>query len=189
MQPPYQSSRVRLAFACATSLLLCACGPPLEVELPRADPKVESSAGLSRLSTWLLDGFLELSARIGAHSGYVAIFARDGRVVHATTAGYADIESERPMQLDTRFRIASMTKLLTAVAAMILVEEGRLHLDDLVSRYIPAAGEVRVAASHSADAGGAVPTLEPATPLTVRHLLTFTAGIGSKDDPSDLGKL
>jgi len=117
------------------------------------------------------------------------MFAHRGRVVHAKTAGYADVASRRSMQLDTRFRIASMTKPVTAVAALKLIEEGRLGLDDPVERYLPAARELRVATSRDRDDSGEVPTVPLETPLTIRHLLTFTAGIGDEEDPSDLGRL
>lgn len=90
------------------------------------------------------------------------------------------------MELDTRFRLASMTKPVTAVAAMQLVEQGRLGLDDPVSKYIPAAADLRVATSHDAAAGGTIPTEPLETPLTVRHLLEFRAGIVAE---SDLGRL
>lgn len=94
------------------------------------------------------------------------------------------------MSLATRFRMASMTKPVTAVAAMILVEEGILSLDDPVSRYVPAAGRARVALARSAGVDGRIPSRPLAEPLTVRHLLTFTSGIGAKDDDSsDLGRL
>jgi len=191
MSLDYRSSRARfvLASLSSTSLLLCACGAPLEVDIPRADREIENPKGLSWLSRSALDAFLNVNTLIGSHSGYVAMFARDGHVVHATTSGYADIESSRPMQLDTRFRMASMTKPVTAVAALQLIEEGRLGLDDPVERYIPAAGELRVAASQEYSGDGSLPTVPLSRPLTVRHLLTFTSGIGSEDDPSDLGRL
>jgi CubicO group peptidase (beta-lactamase class C family) len=116
--------------------------------------------------------------------------ARDGEVVFASSAGAADLEAGRPMNLATRFRMASMTKPVTAVAAMILVEEGVLDLDDPVARYIPAAGRATVAVDRSADTDGRIPSRPLEEPLTVRHLLTFTSGIGAKDDDSsDLGRL
>jgi CubicO group peptidase (beta-lactamase class C family) len=93
------------------------------------------------------------------------------------------------MRLDTRFRMASMTKPLTATAALILIEEGRLRLDDTVERFIPAASELRVATSHDLDASGRILSVPLARPLTVRDLLTFSAGIGARDDVSDLGRL
>jgi CubicO group peptidase (beta-lactamase class C family) len=72
---------------------------------------------------------------------------------------------------------------------MILVEEGRLGLDDPVAQYIPAAAALRVAASRDASANGMIETVALATPLTVRHLLTFSSGIGAENDVSDLGRL
>jgi CubicO group peptidase (beta-lactamase class C family) len=174
---------------CVALLGLCACGAPLEADLRPANPGLPEPEALSGLSTWALDAFLDFNAWRGADAGYVAIFARDGRVVHAVTAGYANIEAERPMELSTRFRMASMTKPLTATAALILVDEGRLGLDDPVSRYIPAAGRVRVATSQNAGADGSVPTRPPVRPLTVRHLLTFQAGIGEEMHDSDLGRI
>ncbi len=170
-------------------LVLSACGAPLVLDIPVADSSIENPRGISSLSKWAIDRFLGLNTMIGTNSGYIAVFARDGRVVHATTSGYADIESGRPMQLDTRVRIASMTKPITAVAAMILVEEGLLALDEPVEHYIPAAGELRVATSHAFDEDGTLPTAPLDRPLTVRDLLTFTSGIGNVNDPSDLGQL
>lgn len=185
--------RARTALACVLSgcVLLLACSESLEVSLPPANPDSQPPERLSSLAMSALDAVLELDTRRGAVSGYVAMFARDGHVVHATTVGYADIEARRPMQLDTRFRLASMTKPVTAVAALLLIEEGRLRLDDPVERYIPAAGQARVATSRNA-ADGTLPTAPLARPLTVRHLLTFTAGIGNDEDPSgpsDLARL
>ena len=63
---------------------------------------------LSLLSTWALDRFLELNVLLESDAGYVALFAHNGEVVHAKAAGYANIASAEPMQLDTRFRIASI---------------------------------------------------------------------------------
>jgi CubicO group peptidase (beta-lactamase class C family) len=114
----------------------------------------------------------------GARSGYIAMFARDGEIVYATTAGYADVERRIPMALDTRVRIASMTKPITAVAAMTLVEDGRLSLDDPVSMYIPIAADLRVATRHERNPQGGFDTVPSSSPLRVRHLLTFASGIG-----------
>jgi CubicO group peptidase (beta-lactamase class C family) len=143
---------------------------------------------LSLLSRIGLDVFLDAGALLGLQSGYVAMFARDGQIVHTSTAGYADIASRTAMELDTRFRIASMTKPITAVAAMILVEEGRLGLDDPVSDYIPAAANLRVATSPDAT-DGTIPTVPLDRPVTVRDLLKFASGIGGNGGTSDLDAL
>ncbi|MEO2168220.1 MAG: serine hydrolase domain-containing protein [bacterium] len=187
----FRGSQARsvLTTLCAASLLLGACAPSPEVNVPPADRGSESRTDISWLSTAALDRFLDISVLLGFQSGYVAMFARDGRVVHATASGYADIAAGIPMRFDTRFRIASMTKPVTAVAALLLVEEGSLGLDDPVARYIPAAGDLRVATSSELSTDGTLPTVPLDRPLTVKDLLTFTAGIGAKDDSSDLGRL
>ena len=156
--------------------------------VPSANLAGEAAPGLVAPAT--IDLFLKAGALLGLQSGYVAMFARNGQVVYGTSAGYADIASGTPMALDTRFRIASMTKPITAVAAMILVEEGRLRLDDPVSNYIPAAANLRVATSQSALPGGGFATTALDRPLTVRDLLAFSSGIGEDGaDASDLDKL
>ena len=140
-----------------------------------AGPNAPSLAGPVRVA---LDLFLNGGALLGLQSGYVAMFARDGQIVDTATAGYADIATRMPMQLDTQFRIASMTKPITAVAAMILVEEGRLSLDDPVAQYIPAAADLRVATSQTALPDGTFPSVPLDEPLTVRDLSKFSSGIG-----------
>ena len=157
-------------------------------DVPSANPG-DRAPGIAWPAGIALDLLLDAGALLGLQSGYVAMFARDGQVVHATTAGYADIATRTPMELDTRFRIASMTKPVTAVAAMILIEEGRLGLDDPVARYIPAAADLRVATSQNAGPDGTIASVPLDEPLTVRDLLTFSAGIGGRDDASDLDRL
>ena len=152
-------------------------------------PAGPNAPSLTRPARIALDLFLNAGALLGLQSGYVAIFARDGELVHATTAGYADIASRAPMQFDTQFRIASMTKPITAVAAMILVEEGRLGLDDPVAQYIPAAADLRVATSQTALPDGTFPSVPLDEPLTVRDLLKFASGIGGNATTSDLDRL
>ena len=156
--------------------------------VPPANLTGEAAPGL--LVPGAIDLFLKAGALLGLQSGYVAMFARNGQVVYGTTAGYADIASGTPMTLGTKFRIASMTKPITAVSAMILVEEGRLRLEDPVSNYIPAAANLRVATSQTALPGGGFTTTAPDRPLTVRDLLTFSSGIGEDGgNASDLDKL
>lgn len=150
--------------------------------VPPANLTSDVAPGLVWPAPPAIDLFLKAAAGLGLQSGYVAMFARDGQVVYSTTAGYADIASGTPMDLDTRFRIASMTKPVTAVTAMILIEEGRLGLDDPVSLYIPAAADLRVATSQTAGPDGTIPTVALDRPLTVRDLLTFSSGIGGAGD-------
>jgi CubicO group peptidase (beta-lactamase class C family) len=150
----------------------CGYPPP---ELPAADSGREETGELSWPRRVAIDGVLKFRVLSGARSGYVALVARDGRLVHGYTEGYADIDSESPMTMGTRFRIASMTKPVTAVAAMMLVEEGRLSLDDPVSRYLPSVADMRVVADAAADELALVPQ---SPPMLVRHLLSFASGVG-----------
>jgi len=159
-------------------------------------PAIDGSAGDAPPLAWwsrkAIQGMFDYRVWSGARSGYVAVFAHDGEVVFATTAGWADVEARRPMSLDTRMRIASLTKPITAAAAMTLVEDGLLGLDDPVSKYLPVAAELRVATRHERNAEGGFDTAPLSTPLRVRHLLTFTSGIGGNStigDDSDLEAL
>jgi CubicO group peptidase (beta-lactamase class C family) len=107
-------------------------------------------------------------------AGAVGLAAKDGEVVFRGAAGYADRESNRVMTADHLFRIASMTKAITSVATMILVEEGRFTLDDAVSRYIPVLGQLDVI--DVSDDG--TPREVPAqSDITIRQLLTHTSGL------------
>ncbi|MEU6576550.1 serine hydrolase domain-containing protein [Streptomyces sp. NPDC046805] len=110
----------------------------------------------------------------GRLPGYLVAVARGGRVAHLTTHGHRDVAAGLPVEADTLWRIYSMTKPVTAVAALILMEEGRLSLDDPVDRYLPAFANPRVYESGS---GEAVKTRPAARPVLVRHLLTHTAGL------------
>jgi CubicO group peptidase (beta-lactamase class C family) len=100
--------------------------------------------------------------------------SRGGRIVHLETCGHRDVEGGQPVELDTVFRIYSMTKPLTAVAALMLWEEGAFELKDPLRWYLPAFGDTRVWRSGSAMS----PVTEPQTEaLLVWHLFTHTAGL------------
>ena len=78
-------------------------------DVPPANANYEKPPMLNWISKFGLDSFFKINIFRGADSGYVALFAKDGHLIHATATGFADIESEIPMQVSTRFRIASMT--------------------------------------------------------------------------------
>ena len=123
-------------------------------------------------------------ARIDAHfaryvddgrlPGWLVLVARDGQIAHLATYGQRDVEAGLPVETDTIFRIYSMTKPVTSVAAMMLYEEGAFELKDPVSRFIPSFKHLRVYTSGSA----LNPQTEPATePMRIWHLLTHTSGL------------
>ena len=110
----------------------------------------------------------------GRLPGWSLLVSRDGRIVHLATCGRRDEEAGLPVELDTLWRIYSMTKPITSVAAMMLYEEGAFELKDPVSTLIPSFADMRVYKSGSALA----PVTEPALgPVRIWHLLTHTAGL------------
>src|SRR3954451_8284451 len=110
----------------------------------------------------------------GRLPGYLAVVARDGRIAHVASAGRRDLETGAPVELDTLWRIYSMTKPVTTVAAMMLWEEGAFELKDPVERFIPAFADARVYVRGSAQKPFTVPPVEP---VRIWHLMTHTVGL------------
>jgi CubicO group peptidase (beta-lactamase class C family) len=107
-------------------------------------------------------------------AGIVTLVARCGQIVHLEKFGMADREAGQAMAFDTLFRVYSMTKPITSTAVLMLLEEGRIRLDDPVSRHIPAFADVKVLDNQT---GSGVRYVEPVRPVTVHDLLTHTAGL------------
>ena len=126
----------------------------------------------------------ERLARIDAHfaryvadgrlPGWLLTVRRHGHLAHVARAGSRDLEAGLPVTDDTLWRIYSMTKPVTSIAAMILYEEGKLALTDPVSAFIPSFGDVRVYTGGSDLRPVTVPVVEP---VRIWHLLTHTAGL------------
>ncbi len=129
-----------------------------------------SQARLGRISE-------ALHAHVGPAgvAGFVALVARDD-AVRVVAGGVQDLETAVPMRRDTIFRIASMTKPAVAVAAMILVEEGRLRLDEPVDRLLPELVDRRVLRTLGSALDDTVPASRP---MTLRDLMTFRCGFGA----------
>lgn len=110
----------------------------------------------------------------GRLPGWLVLVSRHGAVVHLSTYGQRDREAGLPVEVDTLFRIYSMTKPITSVAAMMLYEEGAFELQDPVSAFIPSFADLRVYRAGSSFR----PVTEPATePVRIWHLLTHTSGL------------
>lgn len=163
--------------------------PVAPLPVPTVKPE---DVGLSSERLALIDRMIERRIAAGDIAGAVTIVARNGKVAHHSAKGVVDLESKQPMRTSTMFRIASMTKPVTGVAIMMLVEEGKLRLSDPVSRYIPEfkGQKVAVAAPGAADGargarGGqnAAPpqftTVAATREITIKDLLTHVSGLGS----------
>ncbi len=138
---------------------------------PDIDP---ADAGMDRTRLARIDRHFASYVDDGRLPGWLVLVSRRGRIAHLSTYGMRDRENSRPVEPDTIWRLASMTKPVTSVAAMMLYEEGAFELKDPISRWIPAFEHMRVYRSGSA----AKPETRPATePIRVWHLLTHTAGL------------
>jgi CubicO group peptidase (beta-lactamase class C family) len=103
-------------------------------------------------------------------AGLITLVTRYRKVVHSECFGLMDIEASKPMQIDTIFRIYSMTKPITSVALMMLFEQGLVRLTDPVARFIPAFDRVQVLANDGS-------LVQPRRPITIHDLLRHTAGM------------
>ncbi|WP_019073007.1 serine hydrolase domain-containing protein [Streptomyces hokutonensis] len=106
--------------------------------------------------------------------GFLVSVARHGRVAHLTAHGHRDVAAGLPVTPDTLYRIYSMTKPVTAVAALLLMEEGKLSLDDPVADHLPAFADMRV---YDSGSGAGLKTRPVEQPMLVRHLMTHTSGL------------
>ena len=169
-----------IARNCLILLLLIAWltpAPTLAQGLPAATP---ASVGVSGERLNRLSATMQQYVDQGRAAGLVTIVVRQGKVVHLEAFGKRDIEAGAPMQKDTIFRIASMSKAITSLATMILLEEGKLLLSDPVSKFIPSFAKTTVMVPPPAGAltGTPVSVVPAKRPITLRDLLTHTAGIG-----------
>jgi CubicO group peptidase (beta-lactamase class C family) len=169
----------------ATSLVLVLALIPLRASTATAKPEeVGLSAERLKRVTELMQRLIDART----FSGSVTLIARNGRVAHFEAQGLMDLESKKPMQKDAIFRIMSMTKPVVGVAAMMLVEEGKLRLTDPVGRFIPELQNLKVTVPNSegviapaviASAPQPARVVDAARPITVRDLLTHTSGLMS----------
>jgi len=131
------------------------------------------------------DGVMKEALKKGVLMGCASLVIKDGRVVHRAEYGWADAQTRTPFTVGTICRLYCTTKTFVSVAAMILFEEGKLAIDDELSKYLPAFRHVQVQEATAGDAGGGVVLAEPRPPkrpITLRHLLTHTAGFGYQQD-------
>lgn len=146
-----------------------------------ADPEALglSSARLARITAWYQAQADAMSPSYPAIPGAVVAIAKDGKLAYLKAIGFQDRAQTIPMKPDSIFWIASMSKPITSVAAMILVDEGKLELDAPVALYLPAfAGQQVAREILDAEPGEAKFGLEPATrSMTVRDLLRHTSGV------------
>jgi CubicO group peptidase (beta-lactamase class C family) len=144
-----------------------------QAEAPRFATSGFSQQGLARVSDYLRN-----EVTTGKIPGAVLLIQQHGKPVLLESFGVRDVESQRPMTADMIFRFYSMSKPVTSVAAMMLVDEGKMSLDDPLSRFIPAFAETKVAVEKRDEKGNVALAMESAArPITILDLLRHTSGI------------
>src|SRR6478609_4856849 len=132
-----------------------------------------SLEGLAKVSDYIRK---EIAA--GTFPGAILLLQQHGKPVYYENFGVRDVATELSMSADTVFRLYSMSKPVTSVMAMMLVEEGKLSLDDPVSKYIPAFAGMKVGVEKKAEDGKVALALEPLErPITIKDLLRHTSGL------------
>lgn len=169
-------------------LLACATCTVSGGSVPSAKPE---TAGMSSERLQRVHDAVQRHIDAGAITGAVTLVARKGHVVHFQAHGLMDTESKRPMEKGAIFRIASMSKPVTAVAVLMLVEEGKIRLSDPVSRFLPEFKKMQVAVARPVKAPGDDPfyTVPADRELTIRDLLTHTSGLMSWQSQIPVPKL
>lgn len=130
------------------------------------------AAGLQRI-----DQLLQEYTADSRVPGAVALIARDGKIVYRKAFGYADVAAKTPLPPAAIVRIASQTKAITSVGALLLYDEGKFQLDDPISKYLPAFRNPKVLASFNPQ-DSTYTTVPARSEVTIRQLLTHTSGIG-----------
>jgi CubicO group peptidase (beta-lactamase class C family) len=177
--------KLRFSFAVAAFVSLLVLRPAADTAVAKPEDVGLSSERLARITE-----MMKRHIAAGEVSGGVTLVARHGRIAHFEATGVTDIETKKPMTKDAVFRIASMTKPVTGVAIMMMMEEGKLKITDPVSKYIPSFKDLKVAVAEPKRTGANAAAADEPTPVkyyrvpaerevTIRDLLTHVSGLAS----------
>ncbi len=162
-------------------LLACAIGVTLNTgaQADSAWPEAEAgaaAAGFTEEGIQALDAAMEKIVADRDVAGMVWLLAKDGQVATFETAGLARVDDQAPMQMDSLFRIYSMTKPVTGVALMMLHEQGLWDFDDPISKHVPELANLQIMSSYNDE--GEMELISPAREPNMRELLNHSAGFG-----------
>jgi CubicO group peptidase (beta-lactamase class C family) len=160
---------------CLLFISLCLSTASLAQKLTAASSP--DAAGFSAERLKRIDSNMKSWVDKGWMNGAAALIIRNGKIVYYKSAGYNDLKTKAPLAKDGIFRIASQTKAITSVAALILYEEGKFLLDDQVSKYIPSFEKATVLDKFN-EKDTTYTTIPASRDITIRDLLTHTSGIG-----------
>ena len=162
--------KLRIAGAVVVLSVVALAGldrPLAQSDLPMAKPE---SVGVSSKRLERVKAYIQEYIDTNQIAGAVTLIARKGKVVHHEAQGWRVKEENQPMQKDTIFTLMSMTKPIVSTALMMLWEDGKFMLDDPISKWLPSYKNQMVLENGQ--------LVKPARPVTVRHVLTHTSGLG-----------
>jgi CubicO group peptidase (beta-lactamase class C family) len=163
----------RAAGACALLAIVTIGSAGAEPVLPAA--ATPEDVGLSSSQLARIEAVTQKHIEAGLVPGAVMLVARRGKIAWSRTMGFRDRAAKDPMRPDSIFRIYSMTKPIVSVAAMMLVEEGRMQISDPVAKYLPEMAKMKVGVEKTED--GRLELVDPAREMTVQDLLRHTSGL------------
>jgi CubicO group peptidase (beta-lactamase class C family) len=165
---------LRIGSTIALLILAAGVGRP---GFGRAEPPA-AAPGFSDAKLQHVGDYIRQEIAAGTMPGAVILIQQHGKPVYSENFGVRDVATKLPMDADTIFRLYSMSKPITSVAAMMLVEDGKLKLDDPVLKYIPAFAETKVGVEKRGDDGRLTLVREPLNrPITIEDLLRHTSGL------------
>src|SRR5665213_4042267 len=175
---PWRTDGVMRRRWIAGAVLLIAAVAVAWSEPGRAEPPSAASANFSPARLERAGDYLRNEVATGRIPGAILLVQQHGHPVYFENFGVRDTVSKLPMTADTIFRLYSMSKPITSVTAMMLVEDGELALADPLSKYIPAFADVKVGVEKRDDSGKVTLALEPLRrPITIEDLLRHTSGL------------
>jgi len=171
--------------AITTIVVLVLVAALLITQVAVRDQDLEPGLITDRLAR--IDASINAEVDAGKIPGAVALIVKNGEIVYHKSFGLADIDSNTPMRPDSIFRIASMSKAITTVGAMILYEQGRFRLNDPLAKYIAEFASMSIV-SGTDDNGGITETVAATRPIRIIDLMTHASGIGYPFIPSKVQK-
>ena len=172
----------RIASSLLVSIALFSCAAVSNAQTPARALEVPAASKISVERLARLRAELQRYVDEGRLAGAVVRIQQDGKLVFSEAVGWRDKEARDPMREDSIFRIASQTKALTSVAVMMLMEDGKLLLDDPLGKHLPEWKKTTVAVTKPEGGYDVVPAKRP---ITIRDLLTHTAGISYGSGPAE----
>ena len=145
-------------------------------QVANLQPAVPETVKVSSDRLQRIDRLIKQYVDSGWIVGATSLIARDGKIVYHKSFGVSDIETKVPLHTDAIYRIASQTKAITSTAVLMLLEEGKLLLDDPISKYIPSFAKPTVLDKFNAK-DSSYTTVPASREVTIRDLLTHTSGV------------